>query len=87
MLKPCAYREALVEGYPNEAAHFPRACVVPYPGDHLRRGGVAKVKVLDESEDAKRTRQFLGIFVSSFCYVSEERSVPQGGDGLPVPLP
>ncbi len=87
MLKPGAYREALVEGYPDEGAHFPRACIVPYPGDHLRRGGVAEVKVLHEGEDARRTRKFLSISVSSFWLCIRRKERPPGGGWLASATP
>jgi len=37
-LQPCAYREALVEGQPNERLDLLRASVVPDSGYHLSSG-------------------------------------------------
>ncbi len=37
-LQPCAYREALVEGQPDERPDLLRASVVPDSGYHLSSG-------------------------------------------------
>ncbi len=39
-LKPGPHRKALVEGEPDEGAHFPRAGVMPYPSNSLLSGCV-----------------------------------------------
>jgi len=75
-LKPRADREALVEGKPDEGAHFPWAGVVPNSKDGLWCCSVLKVETLNESDHAGSARWFLGVVVSSFGSVAKERSVP-----------
>ncbi|CAM6007809.1 unnamed protein product [Sphagnum balticum] len=52
-LKPGANREALIEGEPNEGAHFSWASVVPYIGDGLRSSGVPQIEALDERDHVR----------------------------------
>jgi len=75
-LQPRPHREALVEGEPDEGAHFSWAGVVPYPSDCLLSGCVPQAKTLNEGYHAWRTRVIPSVDVSSFHSVFEKRGVP-----------
>jgi len=75
-LQPGPHREALVEGEPDEGAHFSWAGVVPYPSSCLLGGRVPQAETLNEGYHVWRTRVILSVDVDSFRIVSEERGVP-----------
>jgi len=85
-LEPGADQEALVEGKPNEGAHFPWAGIVQNSSDCLRGCGVLKIEALYESDHARSVHWFSGVVVASFGGVAKERSVPKSRGGLPMPL-
>ncbi len=75
-LQPRPHREALVEGEPDEGAHFSWAGVVPYPSNCLLSGCVPHAETLNEGYHVGRTRVISGVGVASLCGVAEERGVP-----------
>jgi hypothetical protein len=66
-------RETVVQGEPNEGAHFAGAGVVPDSNNHLRVGGVLEIWLLDKGTDVRGLGWFPRVFVTPFCRVSEER--------------
>ncbi len=75
-LQPRPHREALVEGEPDEGAHFSWAGVVPYPCNCLLSGCVPQAETLNEGYHARRTRVIPGVDVASLRSVSKKRGVP-----------
>jgi hypothetical protein len=75
-LQPGSDREALVEGEPNEGAHFLWAGVVPNSGNGLLRGSVPKAETLDDGYHVRWSCEVSGVNVSSFGGVAKEGGVP-----------
>jgi hypothetical protein len=75
-LQPRPHREALVEGEPDDGAHFSWAGVVPYPCNCLLSGCVLQAKTLNERYHARLTRVIPSVDVASLRSVFEKRGVP-----------
>ncbi len=75
-LQPGSNREAVVEGEPDEGAHFLWAGIVPNSGNGLLRGSVLKAETLDEGYHMRWPHEVPGVNVSSFGDVAKEGGVP-----------
>ncbi|CAM6005036.1 unnamed protein product [Sphagnum balticum] len=75
-LQPGPHREALVEGEPDEGAHFFWAGVVPYPSNCLLGGSVPQAEPLNEGYHARWTHVIPSIDVASL----RREGRPQGAE-------
>jgi len=85
-LQPCAYREALVEGQPDERPDLLRASVVPDSGYHLSSGWVSQAEALDEREHTGGVADSQCVFVSPLCGVTKKGGVTNRRWSLPMPF-
>ncbi len=86
-MEPSANREALIEGEPDEGAHFSWASSMPNSSDGLQSSGVTQIKTSDEHDHVRGARMVPNVDVASLGGVSEERRVPERWGGAPMPFP
>ncbi len=81
-----ANRQPIVEDQLGKRPHFAWAGVVPHSSDDLRDRRVAKVQVLDKSDDVRSVLLPPCISVSPLSRVVEEGGVAHVARLLPVPI-
>ncbi len=85
-LKPSTYRQPIVKDQLGKRPHLARAGVVPHSGNDLGDHRVAKVQMLDESDDAGSVLLPPCILVSPLSRVAKEGGVAHVARLLPVPV-
>jgi hypothetical protein len=83
-LKPGAYRQPVIEDQPDERPHFAWAGIVPHSGYDLDNRKVAKVQLLDESDDVGSVLLPPGIPVPSLSGVTKEGGIAHVARLLPM---